>query len=229
VLARIFEEAGLTTLTIAMVREHAERVKPPRALFVPFPFGLALGKPNDAELQHQVIAAALELLQQPSGPVLADFPETEAPVALQQASAIKPDKAATERDAADEVTMLRMFYERWLEEHQGRTAVGLSGIPQRRWRGVIRFLQAVARGEDVDMKERPADVSLPQFIRYCADDLKAFYYEARMVQKPGTPSEALHTWFWGETALGQLLPVVGQRLNGSDDPAWKAVANGISR
>jgi len=138
VLARIFEEAGLTTLTIAMVREHAERVKPPRALFVPFPFGLALGKPNDSELQHQVIAAAFDLLQQPSGPVLADFPETETPVILQQASAIKPDKAAAERDAADEVTTLRMFYERWLEEHQGRTAVGLSGIPQRRWRGVIR-------------------------------------------------------------------------------------------
>ena len=64
---------------------------------------------------------------------------------------------------------------------------------------------------------------------YCVDDLKAFYYEARMVQKPGTPSEELHPWFWGETALGQLLPAVGQRLNGADDPAWKAVAFGISR
>ena len=228
-LARVFEEFGLTTITIAMVREHAERVKPPRALFVPFPFGLALGKPNDPELQHQVIAAAFDLLQQPSGPVLEDFPEAEAPALLQQASAVKPHTAAAELDAADEVTTMRMFYERWLEEHQGRTAVGLSGIPQRRWRGVIRFLQAVARGEDVDMKERPADVSLPQFIRYCVDDLKAFYYEARMVQKPGTPSEELHTWFWGETAVGQLIPTVGQRMNGSDDPAWKAVAYGISR
>ena len=228
-LAHVFEEAGLTTVTIAMVREHAERVKPPRALFVPFPFGLALGKPNDPKLQHQVIDDAFDLLQQPSGPVLEDFPETEAPVLLQQASAVKSVPAVTELDAADEVTTLRMFYERWLEDHQGRTAVGLSGIPQRRWRGVIRFLQAVARGEDVDMKERPADVSRPQFIRYCVDDLKAFYYEARMEQQPGTPSEDLHAWFWGETAVGQLIPEVGQRLNGSDDPAWKAVAYGISR
>ena len=228
-LAHVFEEAGLTTITIAMVWEHAARVKPPRALFVPFPFGLALGKPDDPELQHQVIAAAFDLLQQPSGPILENFPEAEAPVFLQQASAIQPDKSAAELDTADEVTTLRMYYERWLEDHQGRTAVGLSGIPQRRWRGVIRFLQAVARGEDVDMKERPADVSLPQFIRYCVDDLKAFYYEARMEQKPGTPSEDLHTWFWGETAVGQLIPAVGQRMNGSDDPAWKAVAYGISR
>jgi hypothetical protein len=212
-----------------MVREHAERVKPPRALFVPFPFGLALGKPNDPELQHHVIAAAFELLQQPSGPVLADFPEAETPGLLQQASAIKPDTVAAELVAADEVTTLRLFYERWIEDHQGRTAVGLSGIPQRRWRGVIRFLQAIARGEDMDMKERPADVSLPQFIRYCVDDLKAFYYEARMIQKPGTPSEELHAWFWGETAVGQLIPTVGQRLGDSDDPAWKAVAYGISR
>ena len=34
---------------------------------------VALGKPNDSELQHQVIAAAFDLLQQPSGPVLEDF------------------------------------------------------------------------------------------------------------------------------------------------------------
>jgi hypothetical protein len=88
---------------------------------------------------------------------------------------------------------------------------------------------AVGVASNFERMVRIADVSVPQFIRYCVDDLKAFYYEARMVQKPGTPSEELHTWFWGETALGQLLPAVGQRLNGSDDPAWKALASGISR
>jgi hypothetical protein len=81
-LGRVFEESGLITVTIAMVREHAERVKPPRALFVPFPCGLALGKPNDPEPQHQVIATAWGLLHQPSDPVLADVPEAEAPALL---------------------------------------------------------------------------------------------------------------------------------------------------
>jgi hypothetical protein len=79
------------------------------------------------------------------------------------------------------------------------------------------------------MKERPSDVSLEQFIRYGADDLKAFYYEARMAQRPSTSSEELHTWFWGETAVGQLLPEVRRRMAESDDPAAKAVAFGIAR
>jgi hypothetical protein len=229
VLANVFEEAGLCTVTIAMVREHAERVKPARALFVPFPFGIALGKPNDPELQHRIMAAALDMLQKPAGPVLEDFPEDEAPAALIQASALSGRDDVKETDAADEVTAMRAYYERWVEDHSGRTAVGLCGIPQRRWRGLIRFFQAYARGVAADMKDRPSEVSLEQFIRYGADDLKAFYYEARMAQRPSTSSEALHTWFWGETAVGQLLPEVGRRMATSDDPAAKAVANGIAR
>jgi len=39
VLARALETAGIATTSISMVREHTEKVKPPRALFVPFPFG----------------------------------------------------------------------------------------------------------------------------------------------------------------------------------------------
>jgi hypothetical protein len=229
VLARVFEEAGLTTVTIAMVREHAAKVKPPRALFVPFPFGYALGKPNDSALQHRVIGAALDLLRREQGPVLEDFPEEEAPEALVQASAVTQGAVEAERDPADEVTSLRAFYERWVEDHGGRTAVGLCGVPQRRWRGVIRFLQSYSRGEDADMRERPAGVPVPQFIRYCADDLKAFYYEARMAQRPNLSEPELHRWFWGETALGQLIRALVQRLNASDDPALKYFANGLAR
>ena len=228
-LAHAFEQAGLSTVGLALVREHAEKVKPPRALFVPFHFGYALGKPNDPELQHRVITAAFDLWQRPSGPVLEEFPaEDEAP-GLLQASNVTRHETPEEVDPADEVTLLRPFYEQWVEAHAGRTAVGLCGIPQRRWRGVIRFLQSYIDGKDADLKERPQDISVPQFMRFCVDDLKAFYYEARMAQKPGTAAEDLHRWFWGETAIGQLVPRLTQRLNESDDPAYKAVAYGLSR
>ena len=229
VLARVFEEADLTTLTIAMVREHAEKVKAPRVLFVPFPFGYALGKPNDPQLQHRVIGAAIDLLQRQQGPVLEDFPEEEAPEALVQASGVQQTAAEAARDPADEVTALRAFYERWLEDHNGRTAVGLCGIPQRRWRGVVRFLESYGRGEDADMKERPAHVPVPQFIRYCVDDLKAFYYEARMAQRPNVSEPELHHWFWGETAVAQLIRAVAQRMTATDDPALKYFAYGLAR
>ena len=229
VLGRVFEAAGLSTVGLTMVREHADKVKPPRALCVPFPFGFALGKPNDSQLQHRVIAAALDLLQQPCGPVLVDLPEEEGTAPLLQASAVARRDGTTEKSAADEVTALRAFYERWLEEHDGRTAVGLCGVPQRRWRGVIRFLEAYARGEEVDLQERPAGVSQPQFIRYCVDDLKAFYYEARMMQRPDASETDLHAWFWGDTAAGRLMASVAQRMTATEDPTLKAIAYGIAR
>jgi hypothetical protein len=116
-----------------------------------------------------------------------------------------------------------------VEDHGGRTAVGLCGISQRRWRGVIRFLESYNRGEDADMHERPAGMPVPQFIRYCVDDLKAFYYEARMAQRPNVSEPELHRWFWGETALAQLIRALTQRLNASDDPALKYFANGLAR
>ncbi len=230
VLARVFEEHDIATTTIAMVREHAERVKPPRALFVPFFFGFALGRPNDAAYQHQVLEAAFALLSAEEGPVLADFPDDSDPSIMPQASQVAADAEQSTRSAADEVTALRTFYERWVDNNSGRTAVGLSGIPQRRFRGVVRFLETFVEGDAAaDMSERPEAVSKPQFIRYCVDDLKAFYYEARMEQHKDADETALHHWFWGSTAGGKLVADLAARLNESDDPGLKAAAYGLAR
>ena len=129
----------------------------------------------------------------------------------------------------DEVTALRPYYEQWVAAHDGRTAVGLSGVDQRRFRGVVRFLEAYAAGEDADLSERPAAVPVPQFMRWCTDDLKAFYVEARMRQKPNSAFQELHQWFWGETAAGNLFRAVRDRLKASGDPKLDAVAFGIAR
>ena len=228
-LARCFEEAGISTTGIAFVREHAERVKPSRMLWVPFNFGNALGRPGDPELQHQVLKAALDLLAQEGGPVLEDFPDADAPEPLLQASATENSGQAEGLNAADEVTALRPYYERWLERQDGRTAVGVSRVPQRRFRGVIRFLEAYSQGEDTDTPERPPEVTVPQFIRYCVDDLKAFCYEARMEQQPHATDAALHEWFWGGTAVGKLVVQVADFMKESEDPAVKAIPYGLAR
>ena len=107
--------------------------------------------------------------------------------------------------------------------------VGLSGIPQRRFRGTIRFLEGYAENGSADMKERPADVSIPQFMRYCVDDIKAFYYEARMAQRPKASEEEIHTWFWGETATAKLIKDVAKRMSETDDAELKSFANGLAR
>src|SRR2546423_3043307 len=64
---------GLTTVGISLIREHTEKLKPPRALWVPFPFGLPLGHPGDVAEQRAVLDAALTLLDEPETPVLRDF------------------------------------------------------------------------------------------------------------------------------------------------------------
>ena len=231
-LARALEAQGVATTSISMVREHTDRVKPPRALFVPFPFGHALGRPNDPELQHRVLKAALDLLGAPAGPVLVDFPDdAEAgiePAAPTQASAITAAGSPTD-DPATETTQMRQYHEQWLARSEGRTAFGLSGVPAMRLGSVIRFLQAFADGRDADLPERPADLPLANFIRYCADDLKTLYFEGRMAMKPTAGGDDIARWFWGETASGQLLRRVRDRLDASDDKGWKAAAFGIAR
>ena len=229
VLGHIFEQAGLTTVAVALVREHVERVRPPRALFVPFPFGYTLGKPDDPEYQHRVITATLDLLKYPSGPVLAEFDEETDSNQLIQASAVQAEPKKFKSNPADEVTALRVFYERWVADHHGRTAVGVSGVPQRRFRGTIRFLESYAQGADADMKERSKDMSIPQFLRYCVDDLKAFYYEARMAQRPKDTESDLHSWFWAETATGQLISTLARSMSATDDAELRSVSHGLAR
>ena len=220
----------MSTTSISLVREHTVAVKPPRALFVPFPFGHALGRPDDPELQHSVLRATLDLLNEPSGPVLQDFLDDagneDEPGAPVQASAVP--LAETLPDVALETTQVRRYYEQWIQQ-KGKTAVGVSGVPPVKFRGVIRFLEAYADGQDADLPERKPDVPLPLFIRYCADDLKAMYVEARMMRQPEAAGEELARWFWGQTAVGALLRRVKERMDASDDPRTRAAAFGIAR
>ncbi|MFN2454426.1 MAG: hypothetical protein ABR577_09420 [Pyrinomonadaceae bacterium] len=50
-------------------------IRPPRALFVPYPLGYPLGAPGDATLQHRIIASALSLLTRNEAPVFDEFQE----------------------------------------------------------------------------------------------------------------------------------------------------------
>jgi hypothetical protein len=232
VLARALEANGIATTSISMVREHTERVKPPRALFVPFPFGHAMGRANDPDLQRRVLRAALDLLGATAGPVLRDFPDDAEPgvelPAPVQASAVTV-AASVPDDLAAEVSGIRARHEQWLGKSGGRTAFGLSGVPATRFDDVARFLQRFASGDDADMSERPADVALPAFIRWCADDLKTLYFESHMAMQADARGDEIARWFWSVTAAGQVLRRVRDRLDASDDPKWKAAAFGVAR
>ena len=219
----------MSTTGLVQVKEHAERVKPPRMVWVPYTFGNVLGRPGDPLIQHQIMKAAFDLLEAEEGPALEEFRDDTVPEPLLQASETKRSVASKSLNPADELTSLRPYYERWVEKNGGRTAVGVSGVPQRRFRGVIRFLEAYAAGEDTDYDGRPEDVAVPQFIRYCVDDLKAFYYEARMEQRPGIEDSAIHDWYWSDTAASGLILKLVETMLQSDDPAVKAIPRGLAR
>jgi hypothetical protein len=229
VVARAIEEAGIGTVQVSLVREHTAKIRPPRALFVPFPFGHPFGRPDDPDVQHRVLRAALDLLPRTDVPVLEDFPDDAArvdePAAPVQASAVAPAEGLP--DPAMETTRMRRWQEQWVAR-TGRTAVGLTGIPPAKFRGVVRFLEAFADGKEADMPER-GETPLALWIRRCADDLKALYYEGRLAEKPDDSGEALARWFWGETAIGPLLVRVKERMEASDDPRLKAGGFGIAR
>jgi len=61
-IARALEEQGIATVCVVMNRDITENVRPPRALFVRFPYGAPLGPAGDAVTQMAVIRAALDLL-----------------------------------------------------------------------------------------------------------------------------------------------------------------------
>jgi len=232
VLARVLEAHGIATTSISLVREHTEKIRPPRALFVPFPFGHAFGRPNDPALQHRVLAAALELLAAPAGPLLVDFPDDaepgDEPPGPVQASAIAA-AAGVPGDAVAETKDVLRSHGQWMAKHGGRTTFGLSGVAAERFPEVVGFLQRFAETGEDDVTCRPADVTLPAFIRWAADDLKTLYSESRLVAQPVAAGAEIARWFWGETAAGQVLRRVRDRLDAAEDPTWKAAAFGVAR
>jgi hypothetical protein len=62
-------------VALVLLRHVAERVRPPRALALPFRHGYPLGRPNDPAGQRAVLEAALALFERVDAkpPLLVDY------------------------------------------------------------------------------------------------------------------------------------------------------------
>jgi hypothetical protein len=221
----------LVTVALSLVREHTMKVKPPRAVYVPFPLGLPVGHPENVTEQDAVLTLAFSTLDAPSGPVLFDYVDEQAASEAgspMQASEVNVSAAALSVDLVTEVTLMRRYWEQRLEA-TGRSGVGLTGIPPQRFRGVVRFLEAFVTDPTSDMPERPPETALPLYIRSCVEDLRVMYAEARMKTHPNEQSAERQHWILGETALGVLMRRLRDAMEASDNPAVKAAAFGIAR
>lgn len=74
-LAGVLEHQGIATVTVQLLRSVAEKVRPPRALVVPFRHGYPLDAPDDPKRQQAVIEAALRMLEDQSlqPPAIVDY------------------------------------------------------------------------------------------------------------------------------------------------------------
>ena len=226
VLGHFLEEAGLPTTQISLIREHTEKIKPPRALWVPFELGRPLGIPQDAAFQSRVLQASLRLLEEKQGPVLVDFTEDAPgrPAQEEQGGAcpinfapVKEADITTAEQLAitlkDEMLQLRPWYDLALKKH-GRTTVGVSGIDLT---ALADFVCAFIEGLPVNPRD---DITLAETLKLAVDDLKAFYSEA-MATQPGPPptSDMLAQWFWRQTTAAKVLYEVRDTCLASSDNA----------
>jgi hypothetical protein len=62
-IARVVEEAGIPTLCMTSALDITQAVKPPRAVFLNFPLGHQTGKPNQPELQRQIVKDAMRAFE----------------------------------------------------------------------------------------------------------------------------------------------------------------------
>jgi len=71
----VFDEAGLSTISLTLVKEITALVKPSRALFVEHPFGFTFGNLGERKLQRQILLDCLQAaaeIQQPGA--IVDLP-----------------------------------------------------------------------------------------------------------------------------------------------------------
>ena len=70
---QFIEERGVTTASITLLAGVTKKVRPPRALSVPYPLGFPLGEANNPKLQHEVLAGLLALLARNDVPFVETF------------------------------------------------------------------------------------------------------------------------------------------------------------
>ena len=216
-LAHYLEQDGLATTQISLIRLHSEKIRPPRALWVPFELGRPFGPPNDAPFQRRVLMATLELLQAEKGPVLANYPEdapqvTEAEMEgwvcpINFTSPVESDTEKTPQQLVErEMKSLWPWYELAIES-RGRSNMGASGLTVENARQVVlSFLEG-------EPKDAPVpDVSAPKGLRLAVDDLNAFYVDAATAQPGIATGRDIQDWFWHETAFGNLLQGLRKKL-----------------
>ena len=228
-LARYLEAEGFATVLVGFVREHIEQVKPARALWLNFPMGRPLGKPNDPGYQKKIIRAAFELLDRPEGPVLEDFPDVIPVRDGRMGYALPPGYVMTTDDVGDidalvaevqsEMETLGPAYKAAVAARE-RTTVGASGMELD---DLVPFVAEFVRGGRP--KSPHKGVTPIPMLKLVTEDIQAYYYEARTHRDEIDDFELLGDWFWRETKAGLLMMWLEAVALETEDRVLRAVVD----
>lgn len=219
-LAHYLETDGLATTLISLIRENSDKIRPPRALWVPFELGRPLGVPNDPAFQKRVLTAALDLLSAKAGPITVDFPEeatdrhgdpTWSPPAVAEAGT---DAAALKAEVAAVAALHPNAVKARDRTVFGLTEVGLTDIGD--------FFAAFLNGEQPASPR--SDMRLSDFVKAAMEDLKSAYGEIASIGSGRPSSMQIADWFWGGTAAGRTLLELHVRWADGDDKRLKIIA-----
>jgi hypothetical protein len=228
-LGHYLENEGLATASISLIRLHTEKIRPPRALWVPFELGRPLGVPDDKAFQTRVLRSLLALFSEPRGPALVDYPEATGAASGDLDGLACPLRFDTpqggeetlEQAVLREIRELQPWYDLALGRRQ-RTTFGVAGLP----------IEEVARVLCAWLSEVPPvlspDAPSPEaMLKLAAEDLKAFYFEAAAGQPQAVGSRQTADWFWGETSAAKLFVALRERCISDADPMRQLIGRNL--
>jgi len=218
-LAHYFEDEGLATVIVALVREHIVSMNPPRALWVPFELGRPFGAPDNAGLQRRVLQSALALLDKSvSNSLLEDF-EEEAPGPEGDSNWYFPGELNADNVQAEAASVMPIW--RQAQKQVGKTTVGISGLTPE------SAVEYIARYHSHKPMPNPKGMAPVSRARFAIDDIKAFYLEAAMAGGGHPSSHQLHEWFWKQTLAGALLREFQDVARQSDDKNLRLISESL--
>ena len=211
-LAHVFETAGLSTVVFASIRNLVERIKPPRSLYCEFPLGRPLGDPNDPAFQTRTLMAGFELLKEPAGPVLVDYPERARTAVTEAVSCPLPPRYDPDLPKSiDEMRGLRPAFERAAENGTGLYV------------NFDLLEPGLAALERIEAGTPWTEADLPAPLHEVTLSIRNYYDQAALALADHIPgARSSETWFAQQTQTGELIHKTQKiiRASGAEEMHW---------
>lgn len=215
-MAHWIEQAGISTVVIGLIKPHLEKIRPPRALWVPFALGRPLGAPGNGELQKQVLLQALTMIESCTTATLYEF-SLDDPRSQPDNTWVAPLQAEY-ASVSDECDALKDKYQEFSTQ-RGRSSVGVAKLPIEQLSELVDYVF-----KHKEFKSVRTDISARLMFRLALDDLKMYYTEAALATQSKPSNHQLDQWLWQHTFFGNQMNILRTQLMHSDNEKAKDLA-----